>query len=263
MTTELDRALPGVQDKLSDAMVSFPLRGTQGPAILKLNPPAFPRIVENEAFCLGLARRTGLTVPKFEVIKDREGVSGLLVERFDRKVANGSVKRFAQEDACQLLNRWPADKYRVSFNDIANRLVKVVSSREASIMNLVEQVAFSWVIGNGDMHAKNYSVQWLKEERLVVPTPVYDLVSTFPYPLDQHMALKLDGRDANLQGRFLVGFASRFGIPESMAKRKLSELADRVEPNIGDASCIGFDDRITEQLISEMNRRLTTLRRFD
>jgi len=263
MTTELDRALPGVQDKLSDAMVSFPLRGAQGPAILKLNPPAFPRIVENEAFCLGLARRTGLTVPKFEVIKDREGVSGLLVERFDRKVVNGSVKRFAQEDACQLLNRWPADKYRVSFNDIAHRLVKVVSSREASIMNLVEQVAFSWVIGNGDMHAKNYSVQWLKEERLVVPTPVYDLVSTFPYPLDQRMALKLDGRDANLQGRFLVGFASRFGIPESMAKRKLSELADRVEPNIGDVSCIGFDDRITEQLISEMNRRLTTLRRFD
>jgi serine/threonine-protein kinase HipA len=263
LTTELDRALPGVQDKLSDAMVSFPLRGAKGPAILKLNPPAFPRMVENEAFCLGLARRAGLTVPKFEVIEDRDGLSGLLVERFDRRVVNGSVKRLAQEDACQLLSRWPADKYRVSFNDIANRLVEVVSSSEASIMNLVEQIAFSWIIGNGDMHAKNYSVQWLKEERLVVPTPVYDVVSTIPYPLDQHMALKLDGRDANLRGRFLVGFASRFGVPETMSRRRLGELADRVTPHIHGASRIGFDAHTTERLIKEMNRRLKTLRRFD
>jgi serine/threonine-protein kinase HipA len=263
LTAELDRALPGVQDKLSDAMMSFPLRGAKGPAILKLNPTAFPRIVENEAFCLGLARRAGLTVPKFEVIEDRDKVSGLLVERFDRSIVSGSVSRLAQEDACQLLNRWPADKYRVSFNDIANRLVEVVSSREASIMDLVEQVAFSWIIGNGDMHAKNHSVQWLKEERLVVPTPVYDLVSTIPYPLNQHMALKLDGRDANLRGRFLVGFASRFGVPETMSRRRLGELADRVAPHIHSASRIGFDAHTTEQLIKEMNRRLKTLRRFD
>ena len=263
LTTELDRALPGVQDKLSDAMVSFPLRGAKGPAILKLNPAAFPRIVENEAFCLSLARRAGLSVQKFEVVKDRDGVSGLLIERFDRRVVNGRVKRLAQEDACQLLNRWPADKYRVSFNDIANRLVNVVSSSEATIMNLVEQVAFSWIIGNGDMHAKNYSVQRLKEERLVVPTPVYDVVSTIPYPLDQHMALKLDGRDANLRGRLLVGFGSRFGIPEPMARRKLCELADRIAPHTGGASCIGFDARTTERLINEMNRRLEILRRFD
>jgi len=263
LTAELDRALPGVQDKLSDAMMSFPLRGAKGPAILKLNPAAFPRIVENEAFCLGLARRAGLTVPKFKMIKDRDGVSGLLVERFDRKVVNGSVKRLAQEDACQLLNKWPADKYRVSFNDIAKRLVKVVSSREATIMDLVEQIAFSWIIGNGDLHAKNYSVQWFKDERLVVPTPAYDLVSTLPYPLDQHMALKLDGRDANFRGRFLVGFASRFGVPESLMQRKLAAIADRVAPHIGSVSCIGFEARKTDQLIDEMNRRLKMLLRFD
>ena len=258
--TQLDHALPGVQNKLSDAMMSFPITGASGPAILKLNPPAFPRLVENEAFCLGLAKHAGLKVPRFEVIHDRDGVSGLLVERFDRSVT--SVK-IAQEDACQLLNRWPADKYRISINDIARRLVEVTSSREASIMDLVKQVAFSWIIGNGDMHAKNYSVQWLKEERLVMPTPVYDVVSTIPYPLDQHMALKLDGRDANLRGRFLVEFAARFGVPASLSQRKLSELSERVDQYIADAAVIGFDDRITGQLIAEMNRRLETLRRFE
>jgi serine/threonine-protein kinase HipA len=266
--TQLDHALPGVQNKLSDAMMSFPITGASGPAMLKLNPPAFPRLVENEAFCLGLAKHAGLKVPRFEVIQDRDGVSGLLVERFDRRLksaknADSYVQRIAQEDACQLLNRWPADKYRISINDIAGRLVEVTSSREASIMDLVKQVAFSWIIGNGDMHAKNYSVQWLKEERLVMPTPVYDVVSTIPYPLDQHMALKLDGRNANLRGRFLVEFAARFGVPESMSQRRLNELSERVAQHIADATVIGFDDRITGQLIAEMNRRLETLRRFD
>ena len=259
---ELDHALPGVQNKLSDAMVSFPVTGTNGPAILKLNPPEYPLIVENEAFCLGLARRAGLSVPGFEVIKDRDGASGLLVERFDRRIVGGAVQRLAQEDTCQLLNKWPADKYRVSFNDIAKRLVRVVSSPEASIMNLIEQVAFSWIIGNGDMHAKNYSVQWLQAERLVVPTPVYDLVSTIPYPLDQHMALKLDGRNANLQGRFLVDFASRFGVPEKMSIRRLGELSERVANHIDEVSLIGFDDHTCGRLATEMSRRLKTLRQF-
>lgn len=260
---ELDRALPGVQDKLSDAMMSFPIKGTKGPTILKLNPSSFPRIVENEAFCLQLAKRAGLTVPKFSIIKDRDNNSGLLVERFDRRVTGGTLVRVAQEDACQLLNRWPADKYRVTFNDIANRLVSVASSGVASTMNLVEQIAFNWIIGNGDMHAKNYSVQWLKREQLVVPTPAYDLVSTLPYPLDQHMALKLDGRDGNLRGKFLITFAARFGIPESMSRRRLGVLADRVSPHIIDVSSIGYDDRTTQQLIDEINRRLHTLCRFD
>jgi serine/threonine-protein kinase HipA len=260
---QLDHALPGVQNKLSDAMMSFPLTGASGPAILKLSPPGFPRLVENEAYCLGLAKHAGLTVPRFEVIKDREGISGLLVERFDRRVANGLAQRLPQEDACQLLNRWPADKYRVSFNDIAKRLTEVTSSCEASIMDLVEQIAFSWIVGNGDMHAKNYSVQWLKKEQLVVPTPLYDVVSTIPYPLDQHMALKLDSRNANLRGRFLVEFASRFGVPKSMSQRRLNEIADRVALHIGDASAIGFDDRTTEKLVAEMNRRLGILQRFD
>jgi serine/threonine protein kinase HipA of HipAB toxin-antitoxin module len=109
------------------------------------------------------------------------------------------------------------------------------------------------------MHAKNYSVQWLKEERLVMPTPVYDVVSTIPYPLDQHMALKLDGRNANLRGRFLVEFAARFGVPESMSQRRLNELSERVAQHIADAAAIGFDDRTTGQLMAEMNRRLRKL----
>jgi len=92
----LDRAVSGVQEKLSSAVVSFPLRRRATPSILKLNSPAYPRVVENEAFFLSLARTCGFRVPSFEVIRDRDGHSGLLVERFDRTVSGGNVARIAQ-----------------------------------------------------------------------------------------------------------------------------------------------------------------------
>ncbi len=258
----LDRAVPGVQEKLSSAVVSFPVAHQAGPSILKLNSPGLPLIVENEAFCLALARHAGFKVPDFKVIHDREGQSGLLVRRFDRAAGDGRLRRIAQEDACQFLGRWPADKYRVTVDDIAARVAALASSPQLAVLNLVEQVAFSWLIGNGDLHAKNFSLQWLPEEHLVVPTPVYDIVSTLPYPLDQKMALRVDSRDANLQGRFLSRFALRFGIPDNIVRRRLGDLIDRVEPRVAGFGAVGFPEEVRLRVTAEMGRRITALKRF-
>jgi serine/threonine-protein kinase HipA len=258
----LDRAVPGVQEKLSSAVVWFPVAHQEGPSILKLNSPGLPLIVANEAFCLALARHAGFQVPDFEVVHDRDGQSGLLVRRFDRAVDGGRLRPIAQEDACQFLGRWPADKYRVTVNDVAARVAALASSPQLAVLNLIEQVAFSWMVGNGDLHAKNFSLQWLPNERLVVPTPVYDIVSTLPYPLDQKMALQVDGRDANLQGRLLTRFALRFDIPDTMVRRRLGELIDRVEPRVSDFGAVGFPDEVAERVIAAMERRITALKRF-
>ena len=79
-----DTALPGFQEKLSDDLISFPVQAGGGPAILKLSPPRYPLLVENEAFFLSMAAACGFRVPPFRVVHDRRGESGLLVERFDR-----------------------------------------------------------------------------------------------------------------------------------------------------------------------------------
>ncbi len=258
----LDRAVPGVQEKLSNAVVSFPLRRRATPSILKLNTTASPRVVENEAFFLSLARTCGFRVPSFEVIRDRDGHSGLLVERFDRTVRGGSLVRIAQEDACQFLGRWPADKYRVSVNDIAGRLVELASSPQAAVLDLICQVAFSWAIGNGDLHAKNFSLQWRRDVLVVAPSPVYDLVSTLPYPVDQHLALRIDGRDDNLQGRFLQDFARRFDIPDPVMRRRLERIIDSVSQAVPDLATIGFPAEVTAKMAREIERRLAVLAHF-
>jgi serine/threonine-protein kinase HipA len=202
----LDAAIAGVQDKISDAMISFPIKQAKRRAILKLDPPQFPRITHNEHFFLAMALSAGFSVPRNDLITDAEGASGLLIERFDRYQTNsGSVGRIAQEDACQFLGRYPADKYRTTVNQIATELQDLATSPQAAVLDLIMQVAFAWMIGNGDLHAKNYSLQW-RIDGIVAATPLYDIVSTLPYPLRQDMAMDLDGRDSNFRLRYFVAF---------------------------------------------------------
>lgn len=259
----LDRAVPGVQEKLSSAVVSFPIRRRSTPSILKLRPAAFPRIVENESFFLNLAERCGFQVPAHEVIADREGTTGLAIERFDRVVHDGGIIRIGQEDACQFLDVWPADKYRVTINEIAERIADLASSPQAAILQLVEQVAFAYAIGNSDLHGKNISLQWDRRSRLVAPTPLYDVASTIPYPLDQRMALRIDGRDDNLHGRYLVDFAQRFRLPSRLVRRRLERIIGAVGDGIGEIHRIGLPEPMNDRMGSEIGRRLDVLQRFE
>jgi len=253
----LDSALPGVQSKISDSMISFPIKRARRPAILKLDPPAYPSITRNEHFFLSLARAAGFTVPHHELITDVDGELGLLIARFDRiQTPDRTFARIGQEDACQLLGRYPADKYRVSVNEIVSRVTEVVTAPAAAVIDLVLQIAFAWMIGNGDLHAKNYSLQW-RPDGIVAATPVYDIISTLPYPLNQRMALRLDGREDNFTRRSFVAFAERFGVPQRLTERRLDEMVRRSEPGI---ASMGYDEATTARLSREIRRRMDTLR---
>ena len=255
-----DTAIPGVQDKLSDALISFPVHVGGGSAILKLTPSRYPRLVENEAFFLAMAAACRFQVPPFRVVHDRDGESGLLVERFDRVSDAGRVTRIAQEDACQLAGLWPADKYRMSMRSVIQRVASVVSSPKATTLELVRLTAFSYLIVNGDMHAKNISVRWLPAELIVEPTPVYNLVSTRPYPLDDLLALHVDGRSNRIRGRDLVRFAESFGIPPRLTRRKVQEICEKSTAWIDRVGEIGFDAAKTTRLHDDMSARNEQLR---
>ena len=108
-------ALPGVQDKTSAAMINLPVARAGERYILKLNPASSTRtLVENEAFFLDAARRSGLLVPPSELVTDADGTPGLLIRRFDRITVDRAVHPLAVEDGCQVCDRPPADKYLLS-----------------------------------------------------------------------------------------------------------------------------------------------------
>lgn len=256
---ESDRvALPGAQVKVSAEVVSFPITRGGGGWILKLSPEGYPRLVENEAFFLTMAGACGLRVPDLAVIHDLHGSSGLLVRRFDRLADGDRLGRLAQEDSCQLLGRYPADKYRLSYREVAQAVLEVSTVPVVDALELVVHVAFSYLIGNGDLHAKNVSVGETPagDRRL---TPAYDLLSTLAYVGDDPMALRLDGRDRNLRRGHLSDFGARLGVRERALSRAIDRLCDVASVWIPRIPEIGLDERITQRLQRELARRRADL----
>lgn len=247
--------IAGVQEKVSAARISFPIRGAEkGRAyILKLDPADKPLLVANEHFFMRMAGACGLDAARVALVTDRSGASGLLVERFDRTFADGRTRALHQEDACQLLDRYPADKYDVSCLEIGDALVRVCSAPAVEARSFLRLWAFSYVIGNGDLHAKNVSV--LRDEGRVGITPAYDLLTTLPYG-DRRMALKMGARDDNLRRREFVQMGERLGVRAKATEAMLDALGEAIAPWIERVPEIGFDARRTADLERTMRKRL-------
>lgn len=109
LATSVDlHGLPGVQDKVSASMLTTPLAMRGMRYLLKLDPAENPHLVVNEAAHLAGAKGLKVPVVRSKVISDRNGLEGLLVERFDRvKGEGGSWLRLPLEDGAQVLGLPP------------------------------------------------------------------------------------------------------------------------------------------------------------
>lgn len=242
----LDRVgIAGVQNKLSARMINVPVAVESARFILKLDPPDFPHLVANEAFFIEAARRSGLETADAEVVHDAAGAPGLLVRRFDRVTdASGAVVALAQEDACQVLARYPADKYRVTTEEAVGALAGVCRAQPVAALGLLKQVAVAYLSCNGDAHAKNFSVLRIGDEWRV--TPAYDLPSSYPYG-DTTMALTVNGHRREDIGRAdFVALGEAVGVRARAVERALDELCDGVALWIDDLGELPFDaERLT------------------
>ncbi len=248
--------VPGVQQKISAAMVSFPVRAPRRGSlhILELEPPELPRLVHDEHFFMRAAADSGIDVARCALVHDRDGAPGLLVERFDRVAgADGSVRKLHQEDGCQLLDRYPADKYAVTLSDVA-RALSACDTPILEVAKLLRLHAYSYVIANGDLHAKNVSVRVSPRSGRLEMTPAYDLLSTLPYG-DQHLALSMEGRDKRLRRAHFVAFGERHRVRRAATEAVLDEVCDGIAGWIPRLDEIGFDRRRTAHLARTIEQR--------
>ncbi len=248
-------SVPGVQDKLSPSVISIPLATPGKRWILKLNPADKPLLVENEHFFMTMATACGFDAAKTFLVRDKDNAAGLLVERFDRERKGRQWRGIHQEDACQFLNRYPADKYNLKTHEVAQAL-EVCDSPAAERARLIDLTAFSYLVGNGDLHGKNISVSAAHNSLQL--SPLYDVLSTRPY-LDLHLALKIEGRDDNLKRAHLIDFGRRFNLPARAIASRLDRMIGLAAPFIARVKEIGFEPRTTKLLIDLMKRRLADL----
>jgi serine/threonine-protein kinase HipA len=252
-----DTSIAGIQNKLSSELLSLPVTvaNKKKRYILKLSTPNFPCLVENEFFFMNLAREYGLSVPDTSIVHDRNKESALLVERFDRTYdkKSGRLKKIYQEDACQLLTLYPADKYRVRSIEIAKAIENFCTAPILENTILLKQFIFSYLIGNGDMHAKNISICKTTDGRISI-SPAYDLLSTFPYS-DFEMALEFEGRNKKIYGEHFISFGKRLGIKEIITKKLLKEFYEKSSDLPEQVTTIGFSEKKTTQLQSLIGER--------
>ncbi len=195
-------SLAGVQLKFSaidDARggLTIPAKGMGGSWIVKLPSRHFAAVPENEFSMLTLARRIGMNVPAIRLIDvdtienlpDGIGAlkgQALAIERFDRR-PDGSAVHI--EDFAQIFGVYPDDKYKkASSRNIAQ--VIAVEGNQADIAEFIRRLTFNTLIGNGDMHLKNWSMIY-PDRRNAALAPAYDFVSTIPYLPDSGAALNV------------------------------------------------------------------------
>lgn len=248
-------AIAGVQEKLSPSMISLPLSFKGAAWILKLNPPDRLRLVENEHFFMRMAASCGLDVAQTHLVHDRHGAAGLLVKRFDRRRQNRRWVGIHQEDGCQLLDRYPADKYRLSVSDLGEALARA-DGPLAQRARLLELVAFSYLIGNGDLHAKNVSVTGAVGEQQL--SAGYDLLSTRPYR-DRTLAMKFEGRNDNVKRRHFVEWAERYGVSSRAIEARLDRLTTRARPFLEQLGELQLPLKETRTLKELLTKRLRDL----
>lgn len=221
------RSLAGVQDKASAAMITLPGKWSGHDAIVKFSPPEYPHLVENESWFLGLAAAAGLTVPRHRVITDIHGERALVIERFDRKGAYEHPVRFAVEDGAQVLGLYPADKYRVTSEQVTQALMKQCQAPVVAARDVFRILLFAWLTGNGDVHAKNISIVQREGEWRI--SPMYDVPSTLPYG-DDSLALSLAGRERDLSRKAFLEFAGSIQLPQTAAEAAINTMVIATAP---------------------------------
>ncbi|MGH8824462.1 MAG: type II toxin-antitoxin system HipA family toxin [Jiangellaceae bacterium] len=229
--------IPGVQDKVSAAMIAFPVAATGERHILKLNPPEYPHLVENEAFMLAAARLSGLPTVDADVVRDRDGAPGLLVRRFDR-LPGGTM--LAVEDGCQVLGRYPAAKYALTTEATCAALSAATDAPIVAGRVLLRWVAVAYVTCNGDLHAKNLAVGERPDGSHRV-TPAYDLPSSYPYG-DLTMALSVNGkRREDIARSDLMALATTLRVPDRAAAKVIDDVVARVDAWLPELADLPYD----------------------
>ena len=193
-------SLAGVQLKFSAASekhggLAIPAKGVGGSWIVKLPARGYDAVPENEFSMMTLARMCGMNVPPIKLIDVAEignlpeamgkiGGQALAIERFDR-LGDGSVVHI--EDFAQIFRVYPNDKYdKASQRNIAQ--VLAAECREDDIAEFIRRLTFNTLIGNADMHLKNWSLIYPDRKQAAL-APCYDFVSTICYIPDDKAAL--------------------------------------------------------------------------
>ena len=233
----------GVQPKV---MVS---RSTllQQDVIVKTFDDEFPLLTVNEFVCMKCAEYCGLDTPKVWLSDD---LQHYVVERFD--VDNDGNKK-GIEDYATLMGRTGDQKYLGSYENVMKATHRNTHSPE-EVDKMFTLIAFNCLIGNGDAHLKNFSLQYSTNQSDIRLSPVYDVTHTLIYPtIDNTMALKLRKSRSFPTRRDLIEFAFNAGMTRSFAADTVDSMAQGILECLSSLNEVLLMDGLRESIEKHVN----------
>lgn len=226
-STRKGYTVPGVQKKLSLHLFSegdhprLTLVNYPTGYILKPQVAEFSSLPEAEQLVMCMADAAGISTVPHALIMGCDSLA-YITKRVDRIFEKDRIKMLAMEDFCQLDLRLTQDKYRGSYERCAKIISRHSSRKGLDMTELYLRLVFCFLVGNSDMHLKNFSLLETGEgSGEYVLSPAYDLLPVnMIMPEDkEQFALAMNGKKQNLHKKISLYSRMNVGSPESLRRK--------------------------------------------
>ena len=255
-------SIAGVQQKLS---LAAPVKeGTKRfhPSLYILKPqsPEYPHLPQLESVAMHLADAAKIQAVEHALVRLENGQLAYITKRIDRRFMKDTVTKIAMEDFCQLSGRLTEDKYKGSYEQCGAIVQRFSSQAMLDLTNLFYLLVFSFVIGNNDMHLKNFSLYTPERGRTML-TPAYDLLPvTLVLSQDtEEIALTLCGKKNKITRRDFLSLAKTYKIPDKVAVNLISRLHGMQDEFSLIIRRSFLDEKLKAQLMALIEERMRRL----
>ena len=265
-STNKGLTVPGVQKKMSlhldnsGATPRLTLVNYPTGYILKPQTKEYPCLPEAEYLVMQMAEKAKIrTVPHALIrIKAQDNALAYITKRIDRR----DGKMLAMEDFCQLDGRLTEDKYKGSYERCAKIIRKYSSRGGLDITELFIRVVFSFIVGNSDMHLKNFSlIETDENSGNYILSDAYDMlpVNTVNPADTEQTALTLNGKKRNLHRNDFLKFADACQIDRAVAGKIIDRLKGYESEFIRKTEQSYLTDELKESLIALIKERINSI----
>jgi serine/threonine-protein kinase HipA len=225
-------SIQGVQPKLSAVFnikdEKFELVDKGGKYILKPQHNLYYQMPENEDLTMRLAELIGLEIPVHGLIWSKDNSLTYFIKRFDRKGYNDKIP---VEDFAQLAGLNRDTKYDYSMEKIVTLINMYCTFPAIETIKLFKLVLFNFLVGNEDMHLKNFSI--INRDGIITLSPCYDLVNTtieYKKP-EEEIVLPLMGKKKKLTQNILIYYfgKDRCELTSKSIENVLESISSSIE----------------------------------
>lgn len=258
--------IPGVQKKLSTQLLLSAnneaprltiTNALEGYYIFKPASKRYPFMPEVEDLSMHLAEQLGIETAQHGLIPFA-GNLAYITQRFDRTEDH---QKIPVEDCCQLSRKLTADKYKFSMEKLGKVIIRYATFPGEEIIRFIELTLFNFIIGNADMHLKNFSMY--TDSSHIRLTPAYDLLSTkllVPNTQDpEDIALPLNGKKTKLRKKDFQSFMHAIDAPPELFDKTIERFQAKL-PMLQETIQHSFlSNALKEQFSTEIEARLLRL----